>query len=283
MVHRYLFSCSLFVLVLFISSASESYATANNFLQKIEQFADNSADYPFGRDLQSIDLSCFVSAYQGLAEKKKGFLVVDVRAKKAFNTFKVPSSINIPLRNLLSKRFIKGKKLLIMSDGLNYASLSSTCSLLKKQGVQDVKIIFGGLVSWIQSGLPVDGYPPSPYQLALVSADKISEDIGGDILQTVRLSGSSSVYPSFKGTVELQQEETLSSVVKRNKWDKKAILLINFDAGAFMSYSKLGLPKGLPIFVLNGGEAAYKAMLSKRQKIINYAQNPPQRHLTCGY
>lgn len=81
-------------------------------------------------------------------KKLKNTIIVDVRDKKYFKIKKVANSINIPLKLIKTKSFLKNKKTLIMGNGWNEHLLIDECMKLKKNGFKSVSVLSGGVVSW---------------------------------------------------------------------------------------------------------------------------------------
>ncbi len=143
---KYMSSYTKHLPELFPQAASAPAPVAAAFadqLQAIVQFAENGPD--------------IVSAQEGQTRAARGEILVDVRNLSELQALAIPGAVHVPLRDLTS-----GPSAALPSD-LD-APIVTVCArgkrsvyamlLLKAQGYRNVKSIWGGIVSWQESGLP---------------------------------------------------------------------------------------------------------------------------------
>lgn len=95
------------------------------------------------------DSSCFV-AYPDIASKASSYQLIDSR--EADNIGASPADVwHLSIAQLKTKSFLKSRPLLILGDGFSRARLSEDCSVLKKSGFEQVKMLIGGMDIWLQT------------------------------------------------------------------------------------------------------------------------------------
>ena len=104
------------------------------------------------------DVSCYVTARE-LARWRAGaeLVVVDSRPAAEFRRVRIPGSINLPLRSLLSRRYLKSRRVLLVDRGYLGADLEAGCRELRSAGFVSVGIIEGGLNAWAQTMGDLEG------------------------------------------------------------------------------------------------------------------------------
>jgi rhodanese-related sulfurtransferase len=89
-------------------------------------------------------------------QSKQHIILVDIRHKDAFETYKIPNSINIPLHFIKTKTFLKPRPTVIIHPGHNYRLLEAECRRLKQEGF-NISILEGGIYAWKQTGGKLEG------------------------------------------------------------------------------------------------------------------------------
>ena len=104
------------------------------------------------------DVSCYVTARE-LVRWRGGsdLVIVDVRPAAEFRRVRIPGSINLPLRSLLSRPYLKARRLLLVDRGYLGSELEAGCRELRSAGFASVGIIEGGLDAWAQSMGDLEG------------------------------------------------------------------------------------------------------------------------------
>lgn len=84
--------------------------------------------------------------------------LVDVRTREAFEKFRIPGAINIPLHFIKTKSFLKLNPLVILNEGCQYIELEQETKNLRKAGFI-ASILAGGLSAWKEKGGKIEGDP----------------------------------------------------------------------------------------------------------------------------
>ena len=104
------------------------------------------------------DGSCYVTArelarWRGAAE----LVIVDSRPAADFRRVRIPGSINLPLRSLLSRPYLRARRVLLVDRGYLGSELETGCRELRSAGFASVGIIEGGLNAWAQTMGDLEG------------------------------------------------------------------------------------------------------------------------------
>ena len=119
------------------------------------------------------DMSCALAgaALAGL-QRSSETVLLDLRLDSDFAAFHIPGALNPTLSDLHSKPYWRNKTTVLAGNGKAERELYSECARLKQLGYKDVKVLRGGLPSWLASGPPVSGRAPSPVKAATLSAQQ---------------------------------------------------------------------------------------------------------------
>ncbi len=83
--------------------------------------------------------------------RNKTSIIVDTRDRASFACFHIPGSINVPGKGLLHKTFLKKKAVVLVTSGLDVPDALKTASEAKRHGVDEIKVIEGGIEAWHES------------------------------------------------------------------------------------------------------------------------------------
>jgi rhodanese-related sulfurtransferase len=117
------------------------------------------------------DLSCYVTARE-LARWRGDdeLVIVDSRPAAEFRQVRIPGSINLPLRSLRARTYLKSRRLLLVDRGSLGAELEAGCRELRSAGFTSVGIIEGGLNAWAQTMGDLEGDRAARSALNLIPA-----------------------------------------------------------------------------------------------------------------
>ncbi len=74
------------------------------------------------------------------------FTLVDLRDRKSFSEYNIPSSINIQMQALLNSNLLRNQKIILYGE--NDLSAAQAWFILKSSGYKGVYILSGGLKAW---------------------------------------------------------------------------------------------------------------------------------------
>lgn len=118
-------------------------------------------------DVARPNLSCALTPAElsGLL-KRPGTVLIDVRNATDYAAFHIDGTLNATVSELRTKRFLRGKTVVLIGDGKAEREVYAACARLMAHGFKQVKVVRGGLPSWLSSGLAVLGRAPHAAQLA---------------------------------------------------------------------------------------------------------------------
>lgn len=94
---------------------------------------------------------------QEFAAKSKKYTKIDIRKEKDFYDYRIAGSINLQPFELHSKEFFKAKDIVIIDYGYRFGVVQKLAADLAAKGFKKVKILDGGINSWIRYGGKTDG------------------------------------------------------------------------------------------------------------------------------
>ena len=203
------------------------------------------------------------------------YTLIDVRSAKKFSAGHVKQSINLPLNKIKTKRFLKGKKIVLINEGAVSVNLIHACRQLLEAGFKNVKVLAGGLQAILANDKGVLSARASSNLFKVTPADLLHDNryenwtlvslsgaLSKSISRNFRDAHLHSVYPS---KVEFQ------SNILANK-SPLSIVLVDEMGGDYPSFmhwrDQVVEPNQVRnIVYLTGGVRALETFL-KRQRIM---------------
>jgi rhodanese-related sulfurtransferase len=127
-----------------------------------------------GRKELPPDLACAISAAElSPAAKRSDTVFVDTRPLSEYNEFRIDGALRMGVSELRGKSYLRGRKIVLVGDGKAERELYVACADLKRQGFKQVRILRGGMASWLVHEQPVVGRAPAPDGLIRLSAAQL--------------------------------------------------------------------------------------------------------------
>jgi rhodanese-related sulfurtransferase len=122
----------------------------------------------------SPDLSCAISAAElSPAASRPDTVFVDTRPLSEYNQFRIDGALHLSVSELGSKSYLRGKKIVLVGDGRAERELYVACAELKQRGFKQVRMLRGGMTSWLVHQQPVVGRAPAPARMIRLSAAEL--------------------------------------------------------------------------------------------------------------
>jgi len=220
------------------------------------------------------------SEYTAMQLKKKNYKyqIVDIRQAREFKKLHIPGSINIPLHFIKSKRYLKQKTLIIVDKGFYYRPIKEECKKLEKLNFT-VKILNGGLSTWLTKNLPVKGSLFSQEDFYLIDPRKVYQEQSIHPILFVDASKEhpEALTPDFISTVSISSGPEYSRLIEFIKKNPTGSILVfnNFGEGYNSLWDKMLQKKITNLFFLKGGLNAYNKYLHN----LDLARVPRQKRL----
>jgi rhodanese-related sulfurtransferase len=209
--------------------------------------------------------------------------IVDTRQKSIFDAFHVDGAMNFSAAELARKDYLKDMNVMLMDSGKSDRELYQECGRLKQNGFKFVKVVQGGMLSWLVEGEPVIGQAPAiPQSRQLAPIELLREREFSGSLFVLRPEGSSlSKYLDGTSRLSLLKSGGASGEVVRWLRQKNqkivSIVLIGNGSDLYPQAADIQAKTGLPVFVYADGAAAYEKALGQQKALLVSKERPPRQ------
>jgi len=253
---------------------------------QLSSYVISSNIYPepqISSQLYNIPKKYFISATNLISllnENHTYFYLIDVRNKNEYNNLKIPTSINIPIYAIKTKKFLKNKHIILINSGYAYKSLINECKILSKHGFKHFSILEGGIYSWLKANKRLDGNTFSFEQVNKISPEAFFEDKNYKEVLFFEICNSGvsknrSVIPNshclvFNGNINQLISDIKNYLIKLESDPLYIVIASNNTA----LYTKIEKPiyKSINefVFFLKGGLPNYEKFLKNQHAIWQY-------------
>lgn len=192
---------------------------------------------------------------------------VDVRGSVDYARARLPGSLNMPLYEVKTKSFLKGKDIVLVDGGWGDERLELECLYLQNAGFASVKILYGGLNAWSASGQPLEGTRCHEVQslsaAALCSVIKYGDWLAVDLTDS---DDSVGIIPgaqriSWHTARDGEAAARLRDLLMANAKGKRVVLFTENGEDYDAIQDQVDGPDGVPVFFLRGGIQDYRRQL----------------------
>jgi rhodanese-related sulfurtransferase len=219
-------------------------------------------------------------------------VLVDVRPKSEFEKVRIPGSINVDLSAVKSKAFLKGKPVVLISEGYHYGPLEGETRVLRDSGFT-ASILDGGLAGWRQKKGPLEGDAFAQMDLNRVPPQIFSQERSYDHWVVVDASKADKRVATYllpeSVPLDLANDpgkiaEQVKTVVAKQKNAPFLSILVFDDGGNDYERMERALSNAgiTNLFFLQGGIAGYRAFLEQQASILQPSQQPKKTVNRCG-
>jgi rhodanese-related sulfurtransferase len=213
-------------------------------------------------------------------------VLVDVRAKAAFDTMRINGAINMQAAEIRTKRYLSNKTIVLLGDGKAEQDLYALCGELKSAGFKQAKVLRGGVMAWILDNKAVIGSAPNlPDLVSLSPGELFQESKVADNLVIGVSSGRNlaDVLP-LAGSLPSANVEAVKTFIQKRKKAKGPgnIILVadaRFDHSQLAALAQAVKPE--PLLVYTGSESEYRQFLRIQNAMWAKQAKGPVRP-TCG-
>ena len=241
-------------------------------------FCLGSATLSAGEQLKKHDPSLAISVDSAIRQHRKNrIFLVDVRSRKAFETLKIPGSLNIPRYAVKTRPFLKSQPIVLVNEGFAGSLLEQECRKLNQKGFK-AYILNGGLNAWSYKNGPLEGDLFSIKTFSTVSSrifhqekdfkNTIVIDVSEVQSRTSKQLMPGAIHLPVIGASAKQQIKNISlsdlraSVRDIKKTPGAALLITNQDGQGYEHLEKIIAKAGAgPMFYLEGGLDGYRRFL----------------------
>ncbi|MEE9343694.1 MAG: rhodanese-like domain-containing protein [Gammaproteobacteria bacterium] len=298
--------CLLVAVLLLFSTASSALPSELTDKKKVEVFGctaqynqdqDLIKDYGFTALSDAGDAQthhCFVRVSDVFKDwKNNRITLVDVRNKAEYASHRIPGAVNIPLFAVKQKSFLRHRAVVLLNEGRTHVELLSTCKALMADGFDNVKVLDGGIHSWITMSGPVDGnkaalahhrvITPPEFVSALPERQWVVILLDDQKKSTfVSLAGHKVI--EYPGDMDQLVNVLVNAFKKNEQGDtRNAVLLANRQGKNYQAITALLKEHAVShTFLLAGGTEAYQGYLSQHLAMRSKMLRGPEPVRRCG-
>ena len=205
---------------------------------------------------------------------------IDVRSSEKYRALRIPDSLNIPIYNIKTKPFLKGKKLILITQGYEYGIYVQELEKIRKADF-DARFLKGGLLGWLSDKGEVLGNSTTGLDI-LSPLEFFSEKEYGYWIKIdcddVKISTPCHLITHAEHVPGSLSKEAFQSKVHELKLKIQGgshkeiwvnLLLFNKDGDYGKVREKLGQFPGMNLFFLEGGLTAYEKFLQDKEASLN--------------
>ena len=101
-----------------------------------------------------------VLAPEKAASCRPDCLFIDIRPSSVFQQVHIPGSVNLSLRFMGNARFVAGRSVVVIADGLDMdAAARGAAVIMATKRFRSIAVMDGGLAGWAGAGLPLSTAP----------------------------------------------------------------------------------------------------------------------------
>ncbi len=234
------------------------------------------------------DLSCAI-APKDLAHhlQSPDTVLVDTRSATDFANFHIDGAMNISPSELRSKTFLSKKSVVLMGNGKAEREQYIDCKRLKSNGFKQVKVLHGGMPSWLISGQAILGLAPNTAQLTRLTPSDLWIESQFEANLVLVTSGQKVLQNQLKDSVLLSDEnpKTIQKAIEYQRKQSKsgnlaAVVLVSDKGFDFQTLSQAIKP--LPLLVYYETAEAFTQYVVQQNTVWTAQARGPKQPSGCG-
>jgi rhodanese-related sulfurtransferase len=203
--------------------------------------------------------------------KSNKAILIDTRQPQAFAKAWIAGSINISLTDIKTKKWLQGKKLILVNEGFATLELHRTALALNKQGFE-IDILDGGLVAWHQENQQIAGDVFTIKELNKIKASEavLEKDNPSYLFIDATAGPVDAVKKTFPLAQRLKKTSDLALAVKaqQGKDPLSPVVLLITDAQPEPQLIKeYSAASPVPVFYLQDGLAGLREFAENQQAL----------------
>jgi rhodanese-related sulfurtransferase len=223
-----------------------------------------------------------------MLRKKQEVLLLDTRDRKAYEKFRIPGSMSIPLYAFKTKAFLRGKPLILVSEGYPNLALEQACKDARAEGFTTASILNGGLRSWTQKNGLTEGGALASYETGMLSPKDYL--LNKDSPDWLLISVSDPSLPSLPGALHLPWDgspsefaSALKGLIKERTGSQRPSVLLCDERGDKYHRIERAVQRAQisEVFYLKGGAESYRAFQHAQALLGQPGKEEVKRCVTC--
>lgn len=237
---------------------------------------------------------CWLNLKEALAAEQApgGVIWVDVRPGAKAKTQPLNGTLQLQPQELAEKPFLRQGKVILIGSGFDHAVLEQTCQQLRKQGLNHVQALEGGVRSWVRAGRFMGGTQPLTDDIApedFLQAINVASlkvvAVGLSAEEVARLPEKPvRVWPENFGPEKMQNQlkSLATKGLEPGSADSPSIVIVARSDQSIqpLKQALVGSQQTNQVLWLQGGWEAYQRYVVQQHQIISNAGRPLVR--PCG-
>lgn len=214
-----------------------------------------------------------------MQKEGSGLWLIDVRGGQDFAAAHSEGAVNIPVSVLATKRFPKGKILVVADNSLGQVRAQEAAEVLLKNGHERVFVLAGGINAWERGGLPMAGTARAWETVRLLPAELLhaidkkvplrildlretAESQRGPVVGTESVAGKD--LDEKLVTVKREMEKPKKSLSQQLKKEPATVVILPTAADARALYQRYLWDLPTEVRVMEGGYLASQRFREKK-------------------
>lgn len=224
-----------------------------------------------------------ISFHQAAAMTKPVY--IDLRPSAEFHQSRIPGSINVTPRRLLTSTALKDHSLVLVDEAYRLAELADLTTLLERSGFKGVHVLDKGLPGWRAAGGALEGLavsdarPVSPEQLwaSRITLDWLIVDVDS------REPFPSSAYVARVHSLSTDMQTVIQMAEKHLKGNSLAVILIVDERGDHYHSVFDSLPQDIRpyVYYLKGGLESYYSFAELNRRTSEAVSRTTREKMSC--
>jgi rhodanese-related sulfurtransferase len=236
------------------------------------------------------DTTCAISPNEVKAWRVSGdLLVAELRPSSEFERIRIPGSVNLPVRELRTKLYLRERRLLLVDRGYRLHELTAACRSIRESGFNGVRVLWGGLEAWRGHVGPLAGdglaeaalnrAGPEALESGLYHGDWVVIDVSETRGAATEQFGTVTHVP-FNGGLHFASRLS-NAIAAAGDARARFVVLVDRDGTRYEAI-KRAIGRGWPeyLYFLDGGIEAYRAARANHEAMLAAAGRPACRG--CG-
>lgn len=239
--------------------------------------------------------SCFIAVDAAMKEvAHRRALLIDVRDAAAFEQFRIPGSLNLPLHAVKTKPFLKTNALVLVDEGQSPSELQAACLNLKKSGFTKVAVLKGGLKAWRDHDGRLEGQALEQDKLNTISPAQLFKEAAYDdwlilSVAAVKKTELRKLLPHAEPLGAAHQKMALTARVKAVAANRKLpashlnVVVVDDNGSQQERINAIAKRQDLKnVLYLDGGLQGYREFLKSQTAVWHRIDNPPRQQACRG-
>lgn len=219
----------------------------------------------------------------GINKIEDDSVLVDVRSSSQVTEFELNNTVNVPVHELKTKKFLRKRNLVLLDEAFRYYELLEECRLLKTLGFSKISVLAEGADSLAGSASSVDHIDPADFHALKQKWRWLIFDLTGNRYVSESTNLISLGSKPGKQLLSSRVEQGIENFYSRSGFYPH-VLILDQDGGNYSLVLDAVAEKYRPhVFYLNGGMDGYQNFVVRQNTILEQKKRINSRSASpCG-